>query len=63
MNGDSKKYFDLIKNAREPPFTVVENSKDLLIDYEKAFENCLQKPKGLKNSEARMIKYFPNKEV
>lgn len=60
-----QQYFDLIEKARDPPFIVVKNLKDILIDFEKAVEikNCLQKPRGMKISEARVIKHSPNHEI
>lgn len=52
-------YIDLIRNARDPPFTVIQSTEDLLRDFDLLFKGNLQKPKGLKISEARVIHYYP----
>lgn len=56
-------YVNLIRNAREPQFTMVENCEDLLQDYEKSFKGKFRKPKNLQISKAFVLHFFPDGKV
>ena len=56
-------YINLIRNARNPPFTMVESANNIIHDFEKSFKNIIRYSKTMKISKAYVIHYQPNGSV
>ena len=56
-------YIKLIKNSRDPPFTMVQCGHNILNDYEKSFKKTVPHPKSMKISQVYVIHYLPDGNV
>lgn len=56
-------YINIIKRARNPPFTIVDNSQIEIKDFEAFLKKKIKIPEEIKISKAVKIDYYPNGSV
>lgn len=59
----TKKYVEIIKESRNPPFIIVESAERFLCNFEVSLKENVKIPKAMKISKACVIHYFPNGTV
>ena len=59
----AEEYIKLIRNSRDPPFTMVQCGHNILNYYEKSFKKTVLHLKSMKISRAYVIHYLPNESV